>query len=289
MTGANLCVHCGRPCPDGYADSDCAQELADVLLVAAGHAEDAEAVIARQARYGAAGRAGSGDGSTPDLTKADDLRNIAREIGTWGQAVTEDTGRRPHWRPLAGPLCPPAGQRCTHWSCEAIRRREAPPQLALELAWLATQTGWLRKHPACDEAFRTLHHACEQLARLVDRPADKELVGMCDCGRVLYAPHGKTAVTCPVPTCKLEWGVTESRDILRRALDGKLVTAAEAARLAQYLDTDRTQQQIRKLINAWSSRALIEAHGEIDDEPTYRFGDIFARLARTPRRAARAA
>jgi len=269
-----------------YVDTPCAQELAQALTTAAGHAEDAEAVIARQARFGTGSRGGSGD-RLPDLTRSAEFDRIAGTVGTWGRAVTEDTRRRPHWRPLAGPLCPPTGQRCEHWSCEAVRRREAPPALALELAWLAGQTGWLRKHPAAGEAFADLHAACDDLARLIDRPPVDELVGMCDCGKVLYAAHGKTVVRCPVTTCKLRWNVATSRDILRRALDDKLVTAADAARLGQYLDSDRTQEQIRKLINAWSSRALIMAHGEIDAEPVFRFGDISGRLAATPRRTPR--
>jgi hypothetical protein len=158
----------------------------------------------------------------------------------------------------------------------------------------------LRHYPEAAQAFKELHDACEQLARLVDRPADKELVGMCDCGKVLYASPGRRTVQCPERTCKLRWDVATSRGILRKALDGKLVTAAEAARLGQYLDTDRTQQQIRKLIEKWAERTLIEAHGHVleddglDDDglprtktvPTFRFGDVSGRLARTPRRTA---
>jgi hypothetical protein len=286
---ANLCVRCGRPAPDGYACRECGQELADALLGAAGHAEDAEAVIARQARYGTGARGGSGDGLTYDPKRSETFTAVTLAICGWARIVVEETGRQPHWRPLSGPLCPPTGIRCDHDSCEGIRRRLPPSDIARDAAWLARQSGWLRKHPAAAEAFAELHAACDQLARLVDRPADKELVGMCDCGRVLYAPHGKTMVTCPVLTCQLRWNVEQSRDILRRALDDKLVTAADAARLAQYLDSDRTQDQIRKLINKWAERVLIEAHGEIGGEPTYRFSDIANRLARTPRRAVRQA
>lgn len=290
MTQENLCANCGRPMPDqAYVCQPEAQELASALVAAAGHAEDAEAVISRQTRYGGAGRGGSDDPMPGDLTASAKLQPIANVIGTWGRLVTEQTGRRPRWRPVAGPLCPPTGHRCAHWSCDAIRRRTAPPALALEAAWLATQTGWLAKHPAAAEAFDELEHACEDLARLVDRPADKELVGMCDCGRVLYVAVGKAVVTCSTITCRLHWNVADSREILRRSLDGKLVTGAEAARLSGFLDSDRSQQQIRKLINKWAERGLIAAHGEIDDEPTFRFGDVFERLARTPRRAVREA
>ncbi len=282
------CITCGRPTPDGYACTADTYGLAQRLTAAAGHAEDAEAVLSRQARYGPGGRAGSGEGLTPDLTKAATHHRIANTIGGWARIVTEETGRRPKWRTAAGPLCPPTGGRCAHDSCETIRRRTAPPALALEAAWLSTQVPWLAKHPAAAEAFPELHRACDELARLVDRPAEKELVGMCDCGKVLYAPRHKAVITCPGPTCKLQWDVAESRDILRRALDDKLVTADHAARLGQYLDTDRTQEQIRKLINKWASRGELARH-DLHGEDAFRFGDVAQRLARAPRRTQRAA
>lgn len=302
----NLCVRCGRPTPDqASACGHCASGLADALAVAAGHAEDAEAVIARQARYGGGGgNSGHSDGLTFDPTRSRKFEAVKLAADGWVSILLAGEPF-PAWRRTAGPLCPPlrTGVRCPHSSCAAIRVTMPPSTLARQFSWLSGHLSALRVHPAAAEAFKELHDACDQLARLVDVPADDELVGMCDCGKVLYAPHGRRTVQCPEQTCKLRWGVAESRDILRRALDGKLVTAAEAARLGQYLDTDRTQQQIRALINKWAQRVLIEAHGHVieddgvDDEgvprtrtmPTYRFGDVSERLARTPRRAARAA
>ena len=284
---ANLCVRCGRPLADGaLVCLDDAESLSAALVAAAGHAEDAEAVIARQVRYGPGSRAGFDETPPPDLRTSEGLDAFARTVGGWGRIVTEETGRRPRWKPLTGPLCPPTGSRCTHASCEGIRRRATPSPLAAETAWLGRQTGWLRRHPAASEAFRELHDACADLARLVDRPPDKNLVGMCDCGRVLYAVRDKATVTCPVLTCGLRWDVEQSRDILRKALDDKLVTAEEAARLAGYLDGDRTQEQVRKLVNKWASRGELAVH-PLADEAGYRFGDVVIRLARAPRRHSR--
>lgn len=298
--------------PDqAYACTHCASELADALLVAAGHAEDAEAVIARQARYGGGGRGSGGEPLPVDLTRSARFDAVKLAADGWvSDLLAGETF--PPWQRTIGALCPPLttavtlddGEvmfvRCPHASCAAIRVTIPPSTLAREFTWLSGHVSALRVHPAAGEAFKELHDACEQLARLVDRPADKELVGMCDCGKVLYAPPGRGTVQCPEQTCKLRWDVATSRDILRKALDGKLVTAAEAARLGQYLDTDRTQQQIRKLIDKWAERTLIEAHGHVleddglDDDgmpqtktvPTFRFGDVSGRLARTPRRTA---
>jgi hypothetical protein len=126
---------------------------------------------------------------------------------------------------------------------------------------------------------------------------------MCDCGQILYAPADRAIVQCKgrPRSCGATWDVERSQDILMDHLDGQLVTAAEAAHLAAFLDTDRTQEQIRKLVNAWSARGMVLAHGhvtrdpnqaELDADPevgpvpvpTFRFGEIRDRLAATPRR-----
>lgn len=280
------CARCGKPMPDTgpICHRPCATELTEALTAAAGHAQDTEAVLARQTRYGAGQRGGSGEPLPVDLTASAHYGAIALAVSGWATILVEEGYTRPipRWRPAAGPLCPPRGHRCEHASCAAIRDHTQPSPLAHIAAWLAGHTGDLRKHPAAGEAFTDLHDACAQLARLVDRPADKVLVGMCPCGQVLYANHGDGVTRCK--SCRRQWDVADSRETLRNHLDGKLVTATEAARLAQYLDSSRTQKQIRALIAAWIKRGQLWQRGLIRDEPTYRFGEVTGRLARTPRR-----
>lgn len=294
------CAICGAASPDGYVDRQCGLKLAQRLSQAAGHAEDADTVVARQTRYGTGGS--SSDDLPVDFTASDRLADINNTITGWVRVITEHTGRAPRWRPMVGPTCA-IGVRCDHLSCAAIRRRLAGPPVALMTAWLAQHADTLRKHPAAAEAFDQLHHACGDLERLVDRPADKDLVGVCDCGRILYAPRDRRVIQCPVTTCRLVWDVAASRDTLRRHLGDKLVTLPEAARLAAYLDSDRTQDTIRKLLTARLAR--LAAHGSVwrdptDTEiaaaeqageeagpvavPTYRFGDAVALLAEIPKR-----
>jgi hypothetical protein len=295
VTAQQCACGCGRPVTDGYATPQCAQELATALRTASGHAEDVEAVLARQTRYGTGSRGGSDEPLPADLTAMSRLAPIANTIVGWVRVVTEQTGRAPRWRPMAGPTCA-VGVQCDHLTCAAIRRRLAGPPLGLMAAWLAQHVDTLRQHPAAAEAFTDLHAACGALERLVDRPADKDLVGVCDCGKVLYAPAGRVFVTCPVPTCKQTWHVERSREILREHLGDKLVTLPEAARLLAYLDSDRTQDNLRKLLAARAGK--LTPHGQLpaaDDQEdellTYRFGDLVAVLDGIPkrRRAARAA
>lgn len=282
---APTCVACDRPTPDGNACTTCAQQLAQALRAAAGHAEDAWTVIARQARVG---HGGSGRRPEPELGEPteDRQRNPVTTFG-W-QASIE--------RPAVGALRPeptPADLGALDqlhavqnaigtWVRDLGSDFDTLTEAAL---WLAEQVGLLRHHPAAAEAFKELRDACRQLERLVDRPAERELVGMCDCGKVLYAAAGRTVVQCPQPTCKLVWNVAESRDILRDALRGKLFTAAEAGHFAAHWD-ERTSEQIRKLINKWAERARLTPHGTIGSDPIYLFGDVLDRLAESPPRRA---
>ncbi|GIE84595.1 hypothetical protein Are01nite_10750 [Actinoplanes regularis] len=117
---------------------------------------------------------------------------------------------------------------------------------------------------------------------------------MCDCGRILYAPHGRDIVQCKASNCGASWNVDESQEILRAALDEKHVTAAEAAHLAGFLETDRTGCQIRKLVNKWNEREVLQPvdgiPGKINNEgsprilPLFRFGDIANLLDRMRQR-----
>lgn len=287
----NLCVGCRRPVADANACTACANDLATQLLAAAGHAEDAQAVIARQARYGTSGTRSSSDEPMPaDLTASAKLQAVTNTVDTWRRDLNSDRPL-PRWRRTAGPTCV-IGVRCKHRSC-AQARAGTPTLLAQMLTWLAEHVTAIARHRAAGEAYRDLAGACDQLARLNDRPPDKDLVGMCDCGKVLYAARGKVFVKCPERTCAQLWHVERSRDILRAALGDKLVTTPEAARLAAYLDTDRTQDNIRKLIDTRvrSGQLLAHGHVETDDgaEPTYRFGDVVVTLAQIPRRRPREA
>lgn len=302
MTGP-ICVRCARPLADGaYVCAPEAQGLAETLQTAAGHAEDAETVIARQARYGTGG-SGTDEQLVFDPTASARYARFRNTISAWQRAALEEDIRPPlPWRPTTGPLCQPRspghhvpwqGHRCPHDSCSGIRDRTPPSPLGEACRWLAGNVEWLRHHPAAGEAFDELTKACEALARLVDRPSTgHRLVGMCDCGKILYAPRGRDVVKCLV--CGQRWNVAESQAILLGHLDGKLVTVPEALDMAGWLDVDRSREQIRKLCNKWVERGQVLAHGHVVDgdgnvRATYRFGEIRERLAETPRRAAREA
>lgn len=283
---APTCVACERPMTDqAFACTRCANELAETLRTAAGHAEDAWTVIARQTRYGDAGGTRTVEAEAAEI--AADLRRNKVTAFAWAASIEQPApgGLRPEPLPVA---LGPAGtldavtNTITTWARDQYCRADSLGGAAL---WLADHVGDLRVHPAAAEAFDELHDACAQLERLVDRPAsDRRLVGVCDCGAVLYARGGQYAIQCRERTCGATWDVERSREILIRHLDGRLLTAAEAARMAAYLDPGRTTEQIRMLIASWAKRGQVAVHGAIGGAPTYLFGEVRARLAETPRR-----
>lgn len=314
---------CGRPAPGAAACRQCASALAGRLTEAAGHAEDAWTVLARLARYGGGGGGrrveAEPDATAPanrrnpvlafgwqasverpkagalrpepvpvDLGASERLATVTNVVITWARHVCEERGvELPARRPLLGPLCVLGAGDCGHPSCAGIRHRRPPSALGEAGAWLATQVEWLRHRPEAGEAFDELLDACAMLARLVDRPGvEQQLVGVCDCGTTLYALPWRSVVECPEQRCKLRWDVAKSRNILRDALREKLFTAAEAAHLAASWD-ERSSEQIRKLINKWSERGRIVAHGTVEGAPAFRFGDVLDRLVEAPRRERR--
>lgn len=88
---AQLCAVCGSPVADAYVCTRDIAALAQALQAAAGHAEDAEAVLARQTRYGAGGRGGNDEPLPVDLTAADRLRAVENTMTTWARLLAEET------------------------------------------------------------------------------------------------------------------------------------------------------------------------------------------------------
>jgi hypothetical protein len=303
------CVICrDQPAHEAYGCVEClarARRLLGEIGDMAGAALD---VAHRQAVRGTGGGASSKPGSQepinrPALARLDAIQNalttVARDIAeTRGVEIP----RAPAVRPVSGPTCA-RPYSCDHGSCRDAREPlRSISEIEWTARWLTTQCEWVRHRPAVAR-FVSEIEACARVIRGIAEPGGQHrvIVGMCDCGKTLYAPAGRQVVTCK--DCELTWAVNESRDALRGHLDQQLVTAAEAAHLAGFLDTDRSAVQIRKLVNKWAERGQLAKHGDIrikhqhrdtcpadctktaDSIDTYRFGEIAERIAATPRRA----
>jgi hypothetical protein len=299
----NLCVRCGRPTPDGYADVICGVERPRAWLAEiADMVPAARDVAQRQARRGGGGGASGKPGSSLpiDLGATSRLDAVRNELTTRVRHIAEERDVN-RVEINGGGLT--VAFRGSVWMDQVQGLTDDLGAMAL---WLADHCEWMRHRPEVDE-WLTDVEAC---ARIVRRVADPErdgrvIVGLCDCGKMLYAPKDREVVTCP--ECEQQWDVDASTEALRDQLNDRLVTAGEAAHLGGYLDTDRSGKQIRSLIDLWVRTERLAHHGEvlikhkhrpgcesgcrqaIDRIATYRFGDIGELVASTPRRAARAA
>lgn len=258
------CPRCSRPIHDtAYIDTECAKDLQRALRDVEKVAGDITLTVARldrvQRHGGALEEPGDdgwhrGEGALfptaliINLSAARSHDAAAGELTTWARHVVEQRGERP---------------------------AEGHP-LAACARFLADQAHWLRYQPEAAEAFAALHSACRTIVNLVDRPADLSVVGRCPCGTYLYARQGADTVACSA--CGTAYDVASSREDLRRELEDRLMTAGQIATMAAHLGLTDSRESTRKLINKWAQRSRIVAHGRLDGDPTYLFGEVLTRL-----------
>lgn len=180
-------------------------------------------------------------------------------VNTWARTVEEDRGEQ----------CPAAGR--------------GEHQVAVTAAWLQGQLDWIRHQQFAVEALTELRDAGSEIRRIVDSPPGQRIAGVCNCGVTMYARENATAVTCE--SCGLDWIVEDAREHLRETLRGYLVTAAEAAWLLAFFGLTGNRDRSRKTIVMWAQRGRIEAHGEMEGDPAYLFGDILERATRAAQEA----
>lgn len=145
--------------------------------------------------------------------------------------------------------------------------------------WMLNRVDGLMLHDIGSEAVDEITSAVAHCHRVVDRPAERQYLGACDqceTGR-LYSRDGSRWARCD--TCAVSADGDTIRTRLLAELDDRLCTASEIARLSTYLGLKADRDTVRKRINQWHSRGLLDAHPVITDEVTFRFGTVYAKLA----------
>jgi hypothetical protein len=154
--------------------------------------------------------------------------------------------------------------------------------------FLLGQLDWIAHQQFADEANEQLRAAGAVIRRIVDAPAEQEVVGCCDCQAPTCTPaRARATVTCE--DCKACGRGEERAPICRRQLRGYLMTPSEAAGMLAFFGLAGDRNRCRKTIVMWAQRGRIQPHGEVDGGPAYRFGEILDRAAReAPAQAATA-
>lgn len=166
--------------------------------------------------------------------------------------------------------------------CEAEVVRSSDPASGLPAdnlpalsRWMLWRVDGLALHDIGIEAVDEIANAVQACHRLIDRHPERQYLGSCEAcesGRV-YARPGSKQATCDA--CDAGTDADAVRAKLLKQLDDRLCTAAEIARLSTYLGLKADREQVRKRINQWHKRDLIDAHAAFSDEAAFRFGTVY--------------
>ena len=270
---SNECV-CGRPTRDAaFGCDECADDLARALGDVAWLEEELEVTITRQKGIDYRGVGGGKGGK-----KANERPSPV----VWGASEA-----RAHLKALL-----------VSWAlfcnAEEVRHSESSNALPEDnltalSRWLIWRVDGLMLHEIAADAIDEITSAVADCRRLIDRPAERQYLGECDTcksGKLYARREGQWAIC---EECDAHFLADEIRAGLLKRLDDRLCTAAEIAKLSTYLGLQAGREQVRKRINQWHARGLIVEHPSLADEVTFRFGEVYERLAADEYEAARKA
>lgn len=285
MTQTCVTDGCNRPV-DGqaYACTGCADRAARDLAQIADLADAAHDVATGQTRRGPAVH-GSGDSDRLPIRLAVMARldSATTAVTTWARHVASERGIHPPSAAVGDSAGSGAWDRVARSG-----RDDLSGPLEVAARWLSSHLEWCRHRREWPELARDLSAAARLVRAIVDRPADRQLVGACECEVTLYARPHATVVECP--ECHRSWDVKASRDALIKNLDDRLLTAAEIAVLALIENPDRNRQHVRRCINVWAGRGAVRGIAQrgqtTDGQPLYQVREVLARIAQAEARAA---
>lgn len=184
---------------------------------------------------------------------------------------------------------------CSRNQVRGTPRWETRDTIPSRSRWLLNCVHGLTLNEAGGEAVQELTDAVSEAERIVFwKRRSRQYLGPCAqtvldeydeiihevCPGDVYADEG-----APVGECDLcGQGVTVAirKGELTKELDDRLYTAAEIAWLATFLGLQQDRDRVRKQVNSWHSRKLIQPAGkDAQEDPMFRYGDIRALLYST--------
>ena len=167
--------------------------------------------------------------------------------------------------------------------------------------WLLHRVPGLARHDAAAEALDEITNAVAECERIIfwkrksriylgtcgQRVADEEGVTLMEsCTGEVYAEEDAQIGTCD--DCGQGVTVVIRKGELNQAIDDRLCTASELARLAVILGLDAPRDSVRKKIHYWHRHKRIAQRGTITEQqkgepievPTFRYGEVRVMLYR---------
>lgn len=123
-------------------------------------------------------------------------------------------------------------------------------------AWLLWRVDGLGLNDLGGDAVSEITRAVGKCRMVIDRPAEQQYAGPCECGRDLYAKPNAKLTKCR--SCEKEYDVESMRAWMRAGVMGRLVTAREGSTLLGRFDLPTAQRTIDK----WHERKRIIDHGK---------------------------
>jgi hypothetical protein len=255
----NLC-RCGKPTRDAaYVCEPCGDDLARALGDVAWLVDELEISVTRQKGVDYR-QAGGGSGPKKPSERPSPVQ--------WGAAEARAELRSilVLWTRL-----------CAE---ENVRNSSPYPglpddDLAAISRWLMWRVDGLTLHEAGADAVDEITSAVAHCHRVIDRPADQEFAGPCECGRDLYRKPKAPEVKCR--QCEKVYKVDELAEWMRAQMVGKLVTIREGSLLLGKLGLSTP---IRTLQH-WGEQKWILAHGSSPKGGNlYLFDDLIDRAVK---------
>lgn len=218
----------------------------------------------------------------PDLAEELDVtRYRLSVVAAYSGTSSSSAGTPLPFDPRAAEIALSLHQAVDHWAAQLERADPArlrPMHTAGVARWLLHYLEELAAHPHAARAVDQIGKAVATGWRTVDRPADRVYAGACTppCTEQLYGRPGQPYITCH--TCGVRHDADLRRSAMQDDLDGRLMTGAEIARLAQYFGhADR--ERARNLLKVWAARGVITPRGHTPTgAPLYPFGDTLRLL-----------
>lgn len=259
MSGPDECA-CGTPTRDhAYMCETCTDQLAIALGDVPAIVEELETTLT-----GAKAAAQSGPADKDALhwnEKAGDLlRELRLELTGDVRICVKAHIRHSSPHPGLPANTPQAASRWLLWRVDGLAYTSHGPGMLSRLQGISRRT-----------------------ERLIDNTAPRQYLGTCtapDCGGAIYARQGEPTGRCDTRECRTEYDVEASRRNLEDALDGRLCTAAEIARLSTYLGLPVPRDTVRKRVHYWHRQGRIIPHTTSPDgTPMFTYGDVRHLLA----------
>lgn len=257
-----MTCNCGRETRDeAYVCDDDLGNLAKMLGELPWIVEQLDLTLtkARGIDYTALGGAAGSEVALPlDVRAMDASRALRQALVMWVRFCDEEQVR--HQSPLEG----------------------LPKDDVVSMSrWLLWRVDGLGLSDMGWDAVSELTRAIGKCRMVIDRPAEKQYAGPCECGRDLYAKPKAKVTRCR--SCEREYDVEEMRDWMRKATEGRLVTALEGSTLLGRFDLPTAQ----KTIDSWHDRKRVVDHGKSPDGRwLYLMSDLIALAAQGGRMSA---